>query len=1256
LATAADGGKAFSSKLFFLLSLPDVFLLQGQAQILKGRIGLDTTDDPPFYALIAIDKTSISAALGVTYKFPSDGASPGKIATVDALIEMAYFWHDSSAWYLNIGRDNPADRRVRARIFDLFDVYSYFMLSAHGIRAGAGASLEKNYKVGPIKARLYAYMDTKGQIAFKPVQIGGSIDIGGGVDIKICGKGFSLTAHAGLAAEAPKPFIVTGSVEVCVKILKKNYCIDLDFTWTFDHTLDFSEIPMITDDVLGTSGTPVVSTRLQKSVKALNMMSQDSLNLLCLENINTSGSSSSSIPPLTDSVWSTINDYILPLDSFIDLEFRKPVKPNGDASLDRFGGVTSGPNYSIYVAPQRGKSNRVRHDFVLKKVEIFNWNPTTNTWDDYHVYNAITPLAAAPFNLTSAALNDLQFGFWQIDSPGYYTKLRLMAQNPLTFLAQGTGDTVAEDLGVTNAIFCPPSAIDKTCVNYDSYNLKAGQSQLIPATEIIQQKSVLMRVVTRDSKIIYKPYAGINTALAFLDTDTLEIYLPEPMVEVTMLLNTITSGLTIKYYKRTQVGLNASGDPVYGYSFVNSVVKTPAQLTGGVLYSDVLNPIDKIEITGGSCNLIKGSNIVCDTTVSGEATDFIKLMNLIAKYRDIEHDLKIGVDPRYAPLVSTSSFFPKPTPNGLIYHPTFTSTTLTILFSGSGYDCQVIMNVQPGKKIDWNLITCFQNMRPDPAHASTLGGNYFFLVDVLLQDGTIMTLSGVSKCLPVYTCYNTCINFFYQLCYINVVDYQYNQSLPSSTDVSNNNANMVNAINKTLLPIWRPDTVFAVRVQYADEIFEESSSHSNNDHAFVFGFKTKGPIGHYHEYPIADNVSTKQPFYVALETDDKEDQFKLASLKYYVDLSKSYPNADGNILNAKPLYYQNPELLLFYIFPYVYQFYQDWNPYNGTAAVGSSLEVVIKDPIEPLTVPDPMNPTGPQIPFVPTPANNTWQINQFPVITPDIAALNNMIENGVANGNPCLPSVVPLTPNGINNLVTPPTPLEPLKLYTAMYFASYKPASVVALTAPQRREVHRYGFQTSRYKDFNEHINSYILQRNATTSVIEKEAVYELKKTYTPALIVRAQQALSDTLPKSDPLHQEAAINYDKLIDRIFELKELEPAEYVQFNLIIDNTTTNILGILLRSPEPFNDPKTPLAELLSTIQMEVDTGSGFGSSTDYTVYFSKDRASAFVTNANNSLNVPRGVHRFTFTYKLYNGSLYVVRATEQAVLDFNAIL
>ncbi len=1255
LATAADGGKTFSSKLFFLLSLPEVFLLQGQAQILKERIGLDTTSDPPFYAIIAIDPSSISAGLGVNYKFPESG----KIATVDALIEMAYFWHDSSAWYLNIGRDQPAERRVQARIFQLFDVYSYFMLSASGIRAGAGASFDKNYKVGPIKAHLYAYLDTAGRIAFKPVQIGGSIDIGGGVDITLLGKGFSLTAAASLAAEAPQPFIVTGSVEVCVKILKKKYCIDLDFTWTFDHTLDYEEVPMFTSGILGlpsppsppaASFTAVVNNSIQEAVKTLNMMSQETLNLLCIDKIPVGVSSAATIPPLTDGVWSTINDYLVPLDSYIDIEFRKGVKPNGDTTLNRFGGVTSGANYSVYVAPQRGKSNRVRHDFILNKVEIFSWNPTTGSWNNYHVYNAITPLADAPFNLTSMDLDNLKFGSWQIDNPGNYTKLRIMAQNPLTFLAQGSGDTVAEELGVTNAIFCPPEEREKTCVNLDGLHAYVGYSITIPAGAIAQQHGVLFRVTPGDGTVMYKPYpgTGIRSALAFNATDTLEIYLPEPMAEVSMLLDTLTNHVTISYYQRVQTGTDASGNPVFDYTFLSSVVKTPADLTSGVYYSDPANVVDKITITGGDCTLIGG--MVCDTTASGQLAGVAGLLTIIRRNGDLYNTVALG-NATYYDVATGSGVFPDPLPDGLTYHSTHTTTTFTVFFTSSTYNCSLTLNAPGGTTIDWSTITMFTNVRPDPAFTSISGINYHFLMDVMIA-GVALTVQGNSRCMPAYYCYPNCMNFFYQICFLNVVDYQYNQSLPSSSDVADNNTQMVDAINKTLLPVWRPDTTFAVRVEFTDEVYEESSSHNNNKHAFVLGFRTKGPIGHYHEYPTGDTSSMQLPDYHQMELKDNQDQYKLATLQHYIDFSKSYPNADGNILNSKPLYYQNPELSLFYVFPYVYQFYQDWAAYNGAPAVGSKLQVVIKDPAEPPTIPNPSNPSV-QIPNIISPTATTWALTPNPIITPDIAALNNMILNGNATFNPCVPSSTTLTPHGVFTQV-PMDPLLPLKLYTAIYNAAYNPASL-SLSGPQVREVHRYGFQTSRYKDFNEHISSYVLERDPLTSAITRTASYKLEKAFSSTAFNKALQVVSGTLPANDALHAEAALDFDKLIDRIFEFKELEPAEFMQFNLVKDTTTSNVLGILIRNPEPLNDPKILIADLTGALTMSVDTGSGYDSPLLYKVLYSKDKASAFITGFDNLLNIPVGTHQFTFVYRLYDGSAYADVATETVTLDLTTL-
>lgn len=1240
LATAADGGKAFSSKLFFLLSLPEVFLLEGQAQILKSRIGLDTTVDPPFFAIIAIDPNSISAGLGVNFKIPDDGPKIGSIATVDGVIEMAYFFHDSSAWYLNIGRDQPVDRRIQARIHDLFNVYFYFMLSGQGLRTGAGASFEKRIKIGPIKIHLAAYLDAAAKISKKPKQLGGSIDIGGSVEVTICGKGFSLTAAASLAAETPKPFIVTGSVEVCVKILKKEHCINLDFTWTFESLLDFQEIPTITDVVAIQSSIPTINSNLQSAIKALNIMSQETFNVLCIDNINPNNSNTAStIPPLTNQIWNSLDNYLLPMDSYIDIEFRKPVNPTGDISLDHFGGVSPGAHFTDYVAPQQGKSHRVRHDYVLNKLEIFNWDTTSNAWVPYHVYNAITPLNGAPFNLTSTQLNNLKFGYWQIDRPSYYTKVRLMAQTAVSFLSQGSGDVIPEELGVTNdALFCPGDPIGKTCVNFNAVAVQIpGPDSIFTKDTIRFYQGLLFRVMNHDGVIVNQPYAGFSNGLSIQDQDTLEVYFPEPMANVSMLIKTTTDSITLKYYRRTRsANRTSSNTPIFFYSLVGTETKIPSQLAGGLLYENLQQPIDKIEITAGVCKPIAGTGLVCDAGVSQEALDFQHLMDILAQNHDVAHDIHLLTDSNYGQsVVYPSSILPSKNTTALLYHPIATTTTLDITLSDLGYNCPIHLQVSvAGTTMDWSQILHFQNIRPDYSSPS-LGNNFAFLIDVVVIVAGVMTtvtLKGTTTCFSVFSCYDKCNTLLYQTCYLNVSDYQFNQTIPSQTTVSQNNSLMMDAINKALLPLWRPDTNFAVRLQYDDKVYEESSVNSINSRAIVFGFRTNGPIGHFHEYPTGNASSIQLPGYSTLLAADHEDQYKLASLKHYIDYAKSYPNADGNIINAKPLYFQNPELLLFYVFPYVFEFYSNWASYNGTAPVDSSLEVLIKDPIEPAT-------------STATPALNTWALNSAPAHqTPDVVAINNMIQNGNALSIACVPSTtVPATPNSVNNSVTPATPLEPLKLYTAIYNAVYRSS---IMTVSQKREVHRYGFQTSRFPDFISHINSYKLLVDAITNAILTPAVYNISKVFAPALIAKAQQVLTGTLSNSDILHQEAAIPFDKLIDRIFELKELEPAENLQFNLIINTTTNNILGILLRSPEPFNDPKTPFVDLEDTIQMEVDpsgTGNSYGPTSDFMVLFSKDKANALITNSDFSMNVPAGIHRFTFRYKLFNGQAYAVK-------------
>lgn len=83
-------------------------------------------------------------------------------------------------------------------------------------------------------------------------------------------------------------------------------------------------------------------------------------------------------------------------------------------------------------------------------------------------YAAATPLADAPF--VTSDLTSLKKGYWQYHQAELHNKLRIMAQSPLSFVSQGTGDLIVEELGITDeTIFCAPEPVLKTCVDFNVY-------------------------------------------------------------------------------------------------------------------------------------------------------------------------------------------------------------------------------------------------------------------------------------------------------------------------------------------------------------------------------------------------------------------------------------------------------------------------------------------------------------------------------------------------------------------------------------------------------------------------------------------------------------------------------------------------------------------------------------------------------------------------------------------------------------------
>lgn len=1280
LATSSDSGKTFSSKLFFLLSLPDVFLFQGQAQFLKDRIKLDANPDPPFFAIIAITKQSIEAGFGINYKIPD---TTGKLVTVDGVTELGFFFGNSSAWYFNIGRETPDSYRIQARLFDILNMYFYFMISNSGIRAGAGVSFGLKKSFGPLSAELKAYLDTKGRIAFRPKQIGGAIQMGGTVSLKCCGFGFSVSGGATLAAEAPKPHIITGEFEVCVKVLKKERCARFQFTWNFDSNLDTSRNPVLVDVPVGSNSTNAAD--LNKVAKSNHMVTGETLNLaVSVLYDGTSPPSTTTIPnPSTWIVNPALDDYRLPVDTFIDLEFKKGLHVSGTGgNLDKLGGVSSPSQYIDYVPPQKGKSDRVRHEYFFEKIEIKYWDEVNAQWEDYDFYNALLPLYPNTPGTVGAlidptALQNMKWGYWQQQKPGYNNKLRLLATTPLSY-ASKIGTLPVEDLGInSDSILCPGDEIPRTCVTFDQ---KQVYRTFVGGT-LNTHSGILFKLTTEDGIVLPLPHLGIPNGLAIQPGNILEMFFNEPMKDIYFVINSGAPSVLAEFFEKVTVvdafgiPVLSGGLPTYQYNSIGTKTYTAPDWATEISFTHPTSNVDYIKLTSVTCYQKPDDprRISClrDEKLVAERMKLLQnFFNTLIKNRHFTA-LAVELNPAnassYTNIYMGTSLYPNPNYKSnvinLVQGYISSNTLLWTISDDQGYNCNYSFELlKPQAGFDFNNILQVVSITPYTVGA-VAGVNYYFLMTVKVTiGGAVQTIEIIGKsCLPTAYCFDTCSTGLYRVCYLSYANFLLNQTIPSASQQSADNQQLLDSINKTLQPIWRPNTTFAIKIRTSDKLYREggSSNLANYYLDVVYGFRTAGPVGHYHNYPI-DNTTLSIPHqkergdFSQLETIDRADDFKLTSLKYYIDYTKCYPNADGDIINAKPLFYIGAELRLFYLYNYVYEFYTDWVDYKHVSGPSvpliakSKLDVLIRDP-EDSGIPE-VNPflsfVGNSIPHTSAPGSPPININN---INNDVNILNNML----LNGNPCA-SYTPLAPIDISTKKL--IDLKPLKLYTAQFIAKYNPIiNTIFATNDYESVAHTYVFQTSRYKDFDEQVNSYILKKNSL-NIIEKEAVFVLDAekagSPTPQLdLTMAQKVITNnTAAIPDELQLQYADQFDRLINGVLHIdyNKLHAAVTTEFNIITHPDTDKVIGILIRNPEPFNDPKLPKAdpnasstEATETLEVSKWNGFGWNSPNDFYVIHSKDRSKMFVTNRNFDFDIDAMAKlKFTFRYKLYNGTAY----------------
>ncbi len=570
IATAFDSGATFSSKLFFMLSLPKVFMMEGQAALLSKRVGLDTTDDPPFYAVLTIDPEGVQAIFGANLDIPEDS---GYILTLDAMLEMAFFFGRSSAWHIYIGRDQPDSKRIQATILKILHGWAYFMISSKGIKAGAGVDWKFEQDCGIAKVGLGASLEVGGEVSFKPVQLGGWIILQGYAELKVFGIGFRLTVKADLRGEAPNPFIIAGSFKLSLSTPwpLPNVDIRVSLSWHFVDPGPAREIKLLAPPSV-IANDPLRCPELQQSVKAVNMLTGDPFPLNFVNDDYSPANTAlrehpaPAVPrpvipsPSATGAWfGEFSRFTVPMDSFIDIEFTKGMRPGAaDPSMEKIAPLQDASVNSEVIPPQKGESPQVKYTYKVESLRIYYWSDLRSEWRPYDVLSASTPILdmvaqshsqyatnheyALEWARTTQIGTKMKYGFWQLSEAQRYTKLRLLAR---TSYSQNP-EVNHTELGFPPMVLvCPPDKIEMTCLNWT--DIPDGTPYAANTT--LFDRKLRFRITSQDAKVV--PYGNpfnLPHSLRLLKDNKIELYFPEPVTQVRLKLSTLSSKVVISYY------------------------------------------------------------------------------------------------------------------------------------------------------------------------------------------------------------------------------------------------------------------------------------------------------------------------------------------------------------------------------------------------------------------------------------------------------------------------------------------------------------------------------------------------------------------------------------------------------------------------------------------------------------------------------------------------------------------------------------
>ncbi|UIR56360.1 hypothetical protein LZQ00_00695 [Sphingobacterium sp. SRCM116780] len=1307
IATTFDGGYTFSSKLFLMLGLPDVFLLQGQAAILRERIGITSDVDPPFSAMISIDNKSVMASLGVNYLLPEKGAAAGDILTVQGKMELAFFFNNASGWYINLGKDQPESERVRARILSLFEGYSYMMLSAKGFKVGAGAKFDFKKKFGPVSVGLGAYIDLSGSISFKPIQFGAQAQFGGYAYLKVFFVKLGLSVNVILGIDAPNPFRIYGSLEVKLNLPWpiKDIKFKLAVEWTFNkNTTALNE--------------PIEVLKLPNEAEgympaaAINILSEESFPINYLNkaipgtmvNIPAPGSTGWRHNFNTEEEAKLVT---IPLDSYIDIDLMSPVKPYG---ADRLGGAMNQlpDGYLQMVPPEKGLSEQVPHELRMMGLDIFCW--ADNQWKPYHVYDAVTAIVEA--NQGQVDLHTLKDGYWQFDEPNKYKKIRLLSQNMFAMTKDETSAVV--DMDALNFkrkdLFCFEDAIKKYQVDW-----KYTPEGIIYSKGRVFEREGFKFTLNGISAVVVSDITTIHNNFRLRENGgSLEILLPEPLTYFQLRLAKSENTGTVAFYTHREVPTQ------FGHTEVEAILIQTADIQvteeqQELAYENLQQPIHKVVVQlapkrvlgfegnlqiGGYQRLPESAGLTAPHAYEAKKTlaDVVLFNRALAAQELLTPDLEtlsgavgnwngfdrldhvgtndaiimntpilldtlwlkaaqnelMELSKNHTYIANADSLQVMASPSLKVEEGDF-SIALTMMFSAletgvSTLLSKVYVHPENGDKKGFSVHLVrrermvanhdYRNDQVLPGYdvvftsyndqtASSITAHADMLMDC--SNGFIptsqyaqiaVTVSRASNTIHIYVDkvlkasapipsqlnldpprdYAT--DIFEMIYMTESVHRRVEESEMTREGFIEENEKINANLNQTIQPVWRPDTIYAVVVKTKDVVNKNEAGAVQQN--FIYGFKTAGPVGHFHE---------QSAVYQQLASQDQAASFKLASLKHYIDYERSFPDALGRQDRSKPLFYDEAKVGLLFTKPYLNAMYGNWDGYQGRPAVQSRLDMKLIDPYGAAF--------SPELVWEELPEESIDDSNfrSLPADQQRIYLLNRS-----AFEDACNPSDIVITKKKKKGEYRFPT-LLPNRLYTALFESIYQPEG----QAEKKAEVHRFGIMTSRYANFNEQVNS----QHAIYPIVVEMDTQQLEGLLLDIWNNTYAGNDANILRYTDP--------YERMIYGGLQLQNLQSYDHtvVQPIIQVDPITKNrkIIAVLVRNPEPFNHPNLPKETLVDTIQLgSLNASLEFQADTAIQAIHSTNLSSVLLSNA--QLSIAAGYHHLSFKYKQFNGQDY----------------